>query len=161
MPQGPPAQLYYELDVTRLSSLWEDAKQGVLPSSSPESGKLVAGKRQTRSPESGKHSQKTTTKTSTEYSDSQSALLSKSSADRVDYQTNVGGLLARVERLLPTYQGKRLTPAQRQTIERWHEDCERLMEEYDSHTGDPIGGRAYRLCHELRGIIDDNGGYHP
>jgi Helix-turn-helix domain len=49
-----------------------------------------------------------------------------------------------------------LTTNQRKTVEGWLHECDQLCELYDSHTGDPIGGMAYRLAQELSGRLQED-----
>ena len=48
-----------------------------------------------------------------------------------------------------------LTPTERRTLEGWLEYCDEICDRFDSHTGDPIGGMAYRLAQDLAYELDN------
>jgi hypothetical protein len=168
--KGQPAKLFYDLDISRLNSLWKDALEGVFPASVPpkplkshslpKTGKLVAENRQARLPKSGNHTEDYLQKTTTENSVLQTAPFSKNGADGVDSQTKEGAFLGKVQRHLRAYQGPqlyRLSHGKLTTVQRWYEECRELEEANDAHLGDPIGGWAQRLAGELALILQQHG----
>jgi Helix-turn-helix domain len=49
-----------------------------------------------------------------------------------------------------------LTSTERRTVEGWLTLCDELCESHDAHTGDPIGGMAYRLAQEVSGCLQED-----
>jgi hypothetical protein len=67
-----------------------------------------------------------------------------------------GAFLARIERLLPTYRENRLSWAKVKTVRDWRNRCEEISLKRETHQGDPVGGRAFRLGGELHAILEAN-----
>jgi hypothetical protein len=58
------------------------------------------------------------------------------------------------ERWIKAGSDRSLTPSERKTVETWLAECDQFAETYDAHTGDPVGGRAYRLSMELAWLLE-------
>jgi hypothetical protein len=70
----------------------------------------------------------------------------KASGDDVLSAKADGEFLARVERLVPGYQNGPLSRAKVETVRSLRNRCEEIALAYETHTGDPIGGRAPTAC---------------
>jgi DNA-binding MarR family transcriptional regulator len=99
----------------------------------------------------------------TDTADLRSASRSQSGEDaHTDPRFLVRRKLESYEQWLKAGSNRPLTPSERKALQGWLEFCAGACEAYDAHTGDPIGGRAYRLAQELSWLLeqsdDDHGG---